>query len=64
MIRVTNTPNLTGVTVSGDFDDLDALVDALHDVTYSEYDEHLTAKTQRYLNISLRVLGLDRKSVV
>lgn len=57
MIRVTNTPNLAGVTVSGDFDDLDALVDALHEVTVNEYSEGFNKKTERYLNISLRVLG-------
>jgi|GEM_PF-222735 len=57
MIRVTNTPNLTGITVSGDFDDLDTLVDAIYDVTVSDYDEDLTKKDLRYLTISIRVLG-------
>ncbi len=57
MIRVTNTSTLAGVTVSGDFDDLDALVDALHEVTVSEFSEDLNKKTERYLSISLRVLG-------
>lgn len=58
MIRVTNTPNLAGITISGDFDDLDALVDAIYDVTVSDYDEDLTKSDLRYLSISIRVLGL------
>lgn len=58
MIRVTNTPQLTGVTISGDYDDLDALVDAIYGLTISEFDEELNKKAERYLNISLRVLGL------
>ncbi len=58
MIRITNTPNLTGVTISGDFEDLDALVEAIYQVTISEFDEDLNKKSRRYLNISLRALGL------
>ena len=58
MIRVTSTPNLAGVTISGDFEDLDALVDALYQVTVSDHDEDLDKKSRRYLNISIRALGL------
>jgi hypothetical protein len=58
MIRVTNTPNLAGVTISGDFEDLHALVEAIYQVTVSDFDEDLNKNSRRYLNISLRVLGL------
>lgn len=58
MIRVTNTPNLTGITISGDFDDLDGLVDALYAITITDFEPDLTKKDLRLLNISLRVLGL------
>jgi len=58
MIQVTNTPALTGVTISGEYDDLNALVDAIYEVTISDYDEGLNKTTARYLNISLHVLGL------
>lgn len=53
MITVKNTENLTGVTISGDFDDFYNLVEALHQITISEYSE----KHQRYIEISTRVLG-------
>ena len=33
MIKITNTKNLTGVTVSGDYYDLEKLVDAFHEIT-------------------------------
>lgn len=54
MITVTNTENLLGVTISGDYDDLNNLVDAFHEITVDEYSE----KHQRYIAISTRVLGL------
>ena len=54
MIKITNTENLTGVTVSGDFYDLEKVVDALHDITIDEYFE----KNTQYINISLIVLGV------
>ncbi len=54
MITITNTPNLTGVTISGDFNDLYNLVEAFHEITINEYSE----KHHRYIEISTRVLGL------
>ncbi len=54
MINIKNTPNLTGVTISGDYNDLYKLVEAFHDITINEYSE----KHQRYIDISTRVLGL------
>lgn len=58
MIQVTNTENLTGVTISGDFYDLDQLVDALHDISVGDMDEDLNDHSRMYLNVSLRVLGV------
>jgi hypothetical protein len=54
MITIKNTENLTGVTISGDFNDLYNLVDAFHAITINEYSE----KHQSYIEISTRVLGL------
>ena len=54
MILITNTPNLTGVTISGDFNDLYNLVEAFYDITINEYSE----KHHEYIEISTRVLGL------
>lgn len=54
MITIKNTPNLTGITISGDFDDLYNLVDAFHEITINEYSE----KHHQYIDISTRVLGL------
>jgi len=54
MITVTNTPNLTGVTISGDINDLYNLVEAFHEITIDELSE----KHHRYIEISTRVLGL------
>jgi hypothetical protein len=58
MIRVTNTENLAGVTISGDFYDLDQLVTALHQITVGDMDEDLDKHSQSYINISLRVLSV------
>jgi len=57
MIRVSNTENLAGVTIAGDFYDLEQLTDALHDIAVNEMDE-LDKMSESYVNISLRVLGL------
>lgn len=54
MITINNTENLTGVTISGDFNDLYNLVEALHAITIDEYSE----KHHQYIDISTRVLGL------
>lgn len=54
MITVKNTPNLTGVEISGDFYDLDKLVDAFYAVTVDPFSE----KNKTHINISTRVLGL------
>ena len=58
MIIVTNTENLVGVTISGDYYDLNQLVDALHEITVSDMDEDLDKSSLSYLNISIRVLGV------
>ncbi len=57
MIQVTNTENLTGVTISGDWYDLESLVQALHEVSISDMEE-VDRFCEPYLNISLRVLGM------
>lgn len=54
MIVMKNTKNLTGVTISGDFNDLYSLVEAFHAITIDEYSE----KHQSYIEMSTRVLGL------
>ncbi len=54
MIQIENTPNLTGVTIRGDFHDMYNLVDAFHQLAiYEDSDKH-----QEYLSVSTRVLGL------
>jgi hypothetical protein len=58
MIRVTNTENLTGVTISGDFYDLDQLVRALHEITVTDMDEELDKYSRLFINISIRVLSV------
>jgi len=57
LITIKNTPNLTGVTISGDFYDLYDLVEAFHEITIDEYSEH-AKKHRPYIDISIRVLGL------
>lgn len=54
MITIRNTPNLTGVIISGDFNDFYNLVEAFHEITINEYSE----KHYQYVDISTRVLGL------
>ena len=54
MISIRNTENLTGVTISGDFGDLFALVDSFHDITIDEYSE----KYHEYIEASTRMLGI------
>lgn len=54
MIKIENTENLTGVSISGDFNDLDKLVDVFHEITIDEYSE----KYIKHIGISTRVLGL------
>jgi hypothetical protein len=55
MITIRNTPNLTGVTISGDYYDLYNLVDAFHEITINECSEK---RHYQYIDISTRVLGL------
>ncbi|MHB1484258.1 MAG: DUF6904 family protein [Saccharofermentanales bacterium] len=57
MITFKTTENLTGVSISGDYDDLENLVDAFHHITVDEYTD-TKQKYQRYVDISTRVLGL------
>ena len=54
MIKIENTPNLTGVKISGDFHDMYELVDAFHTIAVYEDSE----KHQEYFQMSTRVLGL------
>lgn len=52
MIQVKNTPNYTGVTISGDFYDFEALYDSLHAIVGEE------GEWQNYVGARLRVLGI------
>lgn len=52
MIRIQNTPNLTGVTTSGDFHDLEELYEALHTIVGEE------SEYTHYDAIRLGVLGV------
>jgi len=54
MLKIENTENLTGVYISGDYNDFQNLVDAFYSITISEDDK----KYSRYFDISTRVLGL------
>ena len=54
MITVENTENLTGVKISGDFYDFQALVDAFYAVSIDEDD----TRNSKYFDNSTRVLGL------
>lgn len=54
MITIENTENLAGVRITGDRNDLEALVDAFYAVTIQEDD----ARNQIYYDNSTRVLGL------
>jgi hypothetical protein len=54
MIAIENTEQLTGVCISGDYDDFYNLVEAFHEITIDEYSEKYTG----YCSISIRVLGL------
>lgn len=54
MLAMKNTENLTGVTISGDFNDLNRLVDAFHEITIDDSSE----KYSRYIDMSSRVLGI------
>lgn len=54
MITIENTENLVRVCISGDYNDLDKLVDASYTITIDEYSE----KNKSHVEISTRVLGL------
>lgn len=54
MITIKNTPNLTGVAISGDFNDLYNLVGAFHDIVIDEYSK----KHHQFIDISTRILGV------
>lgn len=54
MITLQNTRNRAGVCISGDYNDLNALVDAFHEIAIDEFSEKYT----NYIDISTRVLGL------
>ncbi len=50
MIQIKNTPNLTGVEISGDFNDFENLTDAFYQIT--------AVDSLAYHNISARILAL------
>ena len=54
MITISNTENLAGVCISGDYYDLYKLVQAFHTITINEFTEQYI----QYHDISTRVLGL------
>ncbi len=54
MITIKPTENFAGVTITGDFNDLDALVEAFYAITIDEDD----VKHKTYFNISTRLLGM------
>jgi len=54
MIKIKNTENLTGVTISGDYNDLYSLFDTFHEIVIGEESE----KHRCYIEMSIRVLGL------
>lgn len=55
MIKITNTENLAGVSISGDYIDLENLLEALHEITVDETDEKYS---EMYETISIRLLSL------
>ena len=55
MIKIESTPNLTGVKITGSFDDLYELVEAFYDITIDEFSD----KHYEYMGISTRLLGLS-----
>ncbi len=55
MIKVSNTENLAGVSISGDYEDLENLLDALYEITIDEMDEKYS---ERYWTMSTRLLSL------
>lgn len=52
MIQVVSTPNEAGVSVLGDFEDIEGLYEALHEVVGDE------GELERYSGARLRVLGV------
>jgi hypothetical protein len=54
MITIKNTENFTGVCISGDFNDLDKLINAFYSITIDEFSE----KNKGHISISTRLLGL------
>lgn len=54
VLIIENTPNYTGVSISGTFDDLYNLVEAFHEITIDEFTE----KYPQYIGVSIRVLGV------
>lgn len=54
MLTVDLTPNLTGVTISGDIEDLQQLVDAFHFIVADEQDKDYAY----YASMCIRVLGV------
>ena len=55
MIKMTNTPNLSGVKITGNFNDLYELVEAFYQIAIDEFSD----KHKEYINISMRLLGLS-----
>lgn len=55
MLNVINTKNLAGVSISGDYEDLENLLDALYKITIDELDEKYS---KQYYTMSTRLLSL------
>ena len=55
MIKIENTQNLTGVKISGSYDDLYELVEAIYKISIDEFSD----KHKEYINVSTRMLGLS-----
>lgn len=54
MIKLENTENLTGISIIGDYYDLDNLVEAFHTITVDEFSgEH-----SEYVEMSTRILSI------
>lgn len=54
MIKLENTENLTGISIVGDYYDLDNLVEAFHTITVDEF----SGKNSEYIEMSTRILSI------
>lgn len=54
MLIIENTDNIAGVSIKGDYQDLNRLTEALHEIIVADGDE----KYAGYINISIRILEI------